>query len=202
MKTFTKTLTWMMMAMLAFTFVSCDDDDEIARTLEGTWRGNMYVYADWGNYSVNASYTEVCFLKDPYRYSSGTGYWVDYYDDYYWGGTNRVASHIEWKVDLGRIHIYFVEDDDYVDIYNYSLNDDRFRGYISWRDGSRNEFELYHVSSPNWGSYSHWGYGYYDNYYYSKPASMQDDPDLVDSDKAPAVSDNKSHKPRRVFRFN
>ena len=84
----------------------------------------------------------------------------------------------------------------------YSLNDDRFRGYISWRDGSRNEFELYHVSSPNWGSYSHWGYGYYDNYYYSKPASMQDDPDLVDSDKAPAANDSKSSKPRRVFRFN
>ncbi len=153
---------------VAFTMTSCEDDDRyIARTLEGTWQGDMYVSMNWYGEYRYASSSEVCFLRDPYRYSSGDGYWVDYYNDYYWGGNNYVASHIKWEVTYGVIKIYFVEDDEYVRIYDYSLDDNYFTGYIELYNGERQGFKLYHVTSPNWGAYRNWGYdSYYDDYYY------------------------------------
>lgn len=198
MKTFTKIWVLMAMAMLTFSFTSCDEDDEIAYTLEGTWKGNMWVSVEWDGRYYDASYTEVCFSKDPYRYSSGTGYWVDYYNDNYWGGYNYVASHIEWSVNNGIITVHFIEDYETVDISRYSLNDNHFSGEICWRDGTWQKFSLTHISSPNWG-YDRWGYRYYD-YYYSNCSSMQDDDDLVKSDN-PEVSTPVKHSGiRRVFR--
>lgn len=35
------------MALMAMTFTSCDEDAEIAYTLEGTWSGNMYVSMEY-----------------------------------------------------------------------------------------------------------------------------------------------------------
>ncbi len=202
MKTFTKFWVLMAMAMLTFSFTSCDDDDEIAYTLEGTWQGNMYVSTYYNDRYYDASYTEVYFERDPYRYSSGVGYWVDYYNDYYWGGYNYVASHIEWTVNNRTIKIYFVEDNETVYIDNYRLSDNYFNGEISWRDGTWNQFSLRHVSSPNWGRIDHWGYGdYYDPYYYSNGSSIQDDPDLVKTDGT-AASTAKGNAPKRVFRTN
>lgn len=34
-----------MMAVMAVSFTSCEDE-EIARTLEGTWKGNMYISSE------------------------------------------------------------------------------------------------------------------------------------------------------------
>ena len=190
MKIYTKTWIFAFMAIFAFTLASCDDDEEIARTLEGTWQGDMYVTTYWNDRYYDATSTEVCFLRDPYRYSSGTGYWVDYYNDRYWGGYNYVANHIEWEVNYGTIRIYFVEDD-YVDIYNYSLDYDYFTGYIDTYNGDRQKFNLRHVSSPNWSRYDRWGYSYYDDYYYyGNGTSMS---------RAKA-SGNAVEKPKRIFR--
>ena len=54
-----------------------------------------------------------------------------------------------------------------MEIYDYSLSDNHFRGYL--RDGNTMvDFDLVHTSSPNWSSYR---YGYYDPFfddYYSK----------------------------------
>ena len=169
-----KTITTMMKraafmiatVFVAFTMASCEDDDRyIARTLEGTWQGDMYVSTYWdGNYYY-ASSTEVCFLCDPYRYSSGDGYWVDYYNDDYWGGYNYVASHIKWEVFNGVIRIDFKEGGTSVSIYDYSLDDNYFSGYIELYNGERQGFKLYHVTSPNWGAYRNWGYDSYHDYY-------------------------------------
>ena len=68
-----------LVAMMALTLTSCDEDYDIAYTLEGTWRGNMYVSSVYDGYTYDATYTELCFVQDPYRYSSGTGYWIDHY---------------------------------------------------------------------------------------------------------------------------
>ena len=75
--------TLLLMAVLSVSFTSCewDDDDAIAYTLEGTWRGNMYMSSEWDGRVYDATYSEICFLRDPYRYSSGTGYWIDYYNN-------------------------------------------------------------------------------------------------------------------------
>ena len=96
-----KLYTMMMMAMMgmmAMSFTSCETDEEIAYTLEGTWKGNMYINSEWGGNTYTTTYSEITFLKDPYTYSEGTGYWVDYYSGAPW---DYVANHIEWSTWLG-----------------------------------------------------------------------------------------------------
>jgi hypothetical protein len=198
MKKWIYNIAWVMMAFVSFTLTSCDDDADIARTLEGTWEGNMYASTYYNDRYYDASYSQVCFLRDPYTYSSGTGYWVDYYDNNYWGNYNSVASHIEFTVNNRVITIYFVEDRSSVSIYDYSLSDSYFSGYIELWSGERRHFKLRHISSPNWGSYDRWGYSYYDGYYYSNENALRfsdDDDAKVDNAKAQAPE-----APVRVFR--
>lgn len=167
-----KFYTMMAMMLAALVLVSCDDDQEIAYTLEGTWKGNMYVNSVWDGRTYTSTYSEVTFLRDPYRYSSGDGYWVDYYSNAPW---DYVANHISWRVDYGEITVYFREENTSVVIRDYRLTDDRFRGWIE--DGDNDvEFNLVHTSSPNWNSYNRWGYdGWYDDYYWSRTRSAEAD---------------------------
>ncbi len=200
MKKWIYNIAWVMMAFVSLTLTSCDDDVEIARTLEGTWEGDMYTSAYWNGRYYDASYSQVCFLRDPYTYSSGTGYWVDYYDNAYWGSYNYVTSHIEFTVRNRVINIYFVEDHETVSIYDYSLSDNYFSGYIELNNGDRRQFRLRHVNSPNWGSYSRWGYDdYYDYYYYGNKNALNFNDD--DNAVAPKKDDGvKSEAPKRIFR--
>lgn len=149
------------MAMLSLTFVSCDEDDDIAYTLEGTWRGNMYISHSYGGYDYQSTYSEICFLRDPYTYSSGDGYWVDYYSHAPW---DYVANHINWTVRNEAIYVHFIEENSNIEIYDYRLSDNYFTGYIY--DGYNEvEFRLTHVSSPNWNNFG-WGWDYW---YDAKP---------------------------------
>ena len=43
MKRIAAFMTMTLITVLALTLTSCDEDSEIAYTLEGTWEGNMYV---------------------------------------------------------------------------------------------------------------------------------------------------------------
>ena len=79
-----------------------------------------------------------------------------------------VANHINWTVDYGTIKIHFLEEDSYIRISDYRLNNDHFYGTLN-DNGRAVDFELYHTSSPNWSSYR-WGYDdwyndWYDPYY-------------------------------------
>ena len=40
-------LAILMMAMTTFTMTSCDEDDDIAYTLDGVWEGNMYMQSSY-----------------------------------------------------------------------------------------------------------------------------------------------------------
>lgn len=91
----------MMMAM-TFTFVSCDDDEYIADTLWGVWQGDMHVWNEWNGNYYESHDTEIAFDRNPYEYSSGSGYWVDFYSRAPW---DYFASNITWTVDNGRITI-------------------------------------------------------------------------------------------------
>ena len=149
MKKLYTTLMIAMMGMMAMSFTSCETDEEIAYTLEGTWRGDMTI-EDWDGYSY--VYSEITFLKDPYTYSEGTGLWVDYYDDGYYNPT-----HIEWYVRYGTIYVHFVEDNCNVEIRHYSLTGNHFCG--EFYDGYNSvNFNLYYASRRyesdyNWRSY-------------------------------------------------
>ena len=80
MKKLYTTLMMAMMGLMTLSFTSCETDEQIANTLEGTWRGDMTI-EDYNGVSYVES--EITFLKDPYTYSEGTGLWVDYYADGY-----------------------------------------------------------------------------------------------------------------------
>jgi len=175
----------MLIAMLSFTFVSCDEDDDIAYTLEGTWRGNMYISYSYDGYDYQSTYSEICFLRDPYTYSSGDGYWVDYYRNYLPWGRNYVANHIRWEVSNGVIRVWFREEGSYIEIHDYSLSDRYFNGTI-YDGGNYVDFRLTHVSSPNWNDY-YWGF---DDYWYG---AKEHNPM-----KIKGKADNKEKPVRRV----
>ena len=185
MKKFRFLIMAMLIATVSAVFVSCDEDVSIAYTLEGTWEGNMYISSVYDGRTYQSTYTQLDFMRDPYSYSSGRGVWVDYYSKAPW---DYVANHIDWTVRDRVIYIHFEEDSRIsgksidMEIYDYSLSDNHFRGYL--RDGDNVvEFNMVHTSSPNWSSYR---YGYYDPFfddYYSKSFPGMDDEEAVVTEK-------------------
>ena len=176
------TLLALIMMALAVTFVSCTDDDEYeAYTLEGAWEGDMGVMIN----GYVADYSTIYFDKNPYQYASGEGYQVDYFGStspWYHKSRNAyyVANHIRWQVTMGVIQLYYVEEDIYAEIRDYSLSSGYFTGYIDFEDGSSSTFRMQKTYSPNnWGSYYEWGwyddYYYGGGYYYSKKGVLEED---------------------------
>lgn len=157
-------------ALMSFSFTSCEEDEAIARTLEGTWEGRINAYTrTYNGSSYSPSRVTVTFNKHDNYWSTGGGYWMETYDRDYWGRGSYFRSHITWNVTGGDINIRFIDDGDrFIKINDYRLNEDRFVGYFP--DGRDDvEFTLYHVSSPNWGAYSTWGW---DGYYYGNEAQL------------------------------
>lgn len=163
MKKLMSIISMLLLALTATTLVSCDDDSDIATTLEGTWRGNMEVNTYYDGRDYQAVYSEICFVQDPYTYSSGTGYWIDYYQDSPWRN-NQVANHIKWTVSNGVINVYFVEEGTSLQIRDYRLYNGYFESTIYY-DNQTVNFSLKQVSSPNWNNFTDWGYDYYGDYY-------------------------------------
>ena len=161
-----KIYTMLMMAMMALAFTSCEDE-MIADTLEGTWSGNMYISSNWDGRTYDITRTEITFEIDPFRFTKGSGIWVDYYSRAPW---DYVANHIDWSVKNGVIYIYFIEDNDRIEIRDYHLNSKRFYGTIY--DGNNLvDFELYCVSRPRYDDYR-WGFdSWYDDYYWARTRS-------------------------------
>ncbi len=147
MKRLTTIFILMMTALLSFTFTSCDPDAEVAYYMDGTWKGDIYVSSDYDGQVYRAAYSEVEFDSG---YNSGDGYWVDYYSN---SPYDYIANHITWVVRNQNIYIHFREDNTDIVIYDYTINDSKFSGYIQTNDGTRAAFSLYHTSSLNWNSY-------------------------------------------------
>lgn len=156
MKKFTSILTMALIALMSFTLTSCDEDAGIADTLEGTWRGNMYVEYD----DRDAVYSVIQFDRNVDDWYSGTGYWVDYYSNNYWGGNNYIANRIRWTVRDRNIYISLLDERTDVVIYDYKLNNYRFSGYVETPSGKRAYFEMKSdKTNYNWRDNS-WDWGY------------------------------------------
>lgn len=157
MKKITLLLTLVIVSVCALT--SCDGDLFVSYTLEGTWEGDMYICTTYGGRDYDASYSEIEFLKDPFHYTSGSGYWYDEYSNAPW---DYFCSRFDWQVQNGIIYITLIDDYDMtLTIRDYRINDDRFEGYIDY-DGGSKRFSLTHTSSPNWTYYNYgWDYDYY-----------------------------------------
>ena len=207
-KTFKTLATLLWLALISLSFTSCEDE-MIASTLEGTWEGNMYISSEWEGRVYDATYTEIEFLLDPFRYTKGSGYWVDHYrGDAPW---QYIACHIDWRVDNGCITVHFREEGTTIRIEDYRLDDNRFSGYI-YENGNRISFSLRHTSSPNWEyEYNRWGYDDW-SYGWSKPVNIDvtrssDSTEYIPSISSDSTTSEKdspsegSSKPKRIVRI-
>lgn len=144
-----KITTFIMLAMLALSFTSCEtEDDNIARALDGIWSGTVaqrYVqqYSAW-RYKEGIAYQdiEMQFYTDPYYCAEGDG--VEYDFD----RRGYVENRFRFYVRNQRIYIDYEYGMDVV-IMNYDL-----RGNIF--DGS---FYQWYNSAPGYEKYSRWDIG-------------------------------------------
>lgn len=151
MKKFTAFLTVALMTIVCLSFTSCDKDSDIAYTLDGTWKGDMYIW--YGEYE--SSYSIIDF--DQEGLYSGTGSWTDFYD-HYWGSYNyRPTRRFSWTVNNGNIYIKFYDGSSPITIYDYSISNNYFRGTMDAANGNRVSFSL-----SKYGSDYHWNDYYYD----------------------------------------
>lgn len=155
MKKFFTYLTMITMAFTATTvFTSCEElwrdreDREEAYTLEGTWTGYIDTYIrDRYGFSGDSYRTTMYFERE--NSYGGWGYEVDYdinsrYDDYYY-------CEFEWDVYGGEIRIRYADSWNDVYIYDYSLSDYHFSGYMD--DGTSRDihFSLSYDERFDWG---------------------------------------------------
>ena len=152
-----KILSLLSVLIIALTsLTSCDEDVMISHSLEGVWYGKLYTYYEYKyGTDVDVTHTEISFDRDIQgEYTSGTGYWTDYY---YGGDYSRYR--IYWNVEKGHIYINFRRTNSTIDIYDYKLDSNHFRG--SFKDGvhTYTDFDLTKVKE----------YEYYgdEDYYYN-----------------------------------
>lgn len=168
-----KLFSFLAIAFFGFTtmtLTSCDEDQWTGMQLEGTWAGDMYEYNEWNGKEYWASYSEVEFIQDPFRFTTGSGYWVDYFSDAPW---DYLAYHFDWTVRNRVIYIHFREDNYEMAIWDYRLTDNYFSGYIN---GNKDmTFRLHHTSSPNWDRDYYYGFDDYYGYYAKKAPVFEED---------------------------
>lgn len=124
-KTIRKFASYLMMVMMAFAVTSCNEDDDIAYTLDGIWEGEVateYFNYRWG-YQTEYQYVDIEFFADPYRYARGTGVERDYSPS----GRRYVECFFDFEVHNGVIYIDY-DDGSSVAIYNYRLSNNHFYG--------------------------------------------------------------------------
>lgn len=162
MKKFYNFMAVALVAMLTLTLTSCNDDD-IAKTLDGIWEGEVsqnYSWR-WSNYN-NYQYVDIEFYKDPYRFSNGSGIEYDY-DRY----GRYTSCRFDFSVDFGVIYMDY-EDGTRVRISNYDLTNTRFRGeFRDYRTGAYlADFNFVKVAEHRYNRY---------NYSYSEELQFEED---------------------------
>lgn len=180
MKKFTSMLVVALMALASLTFTSCEDN-EIADTLYGSWKGYMDIGLTWGGSYYASTTSEITFNTNGSYTTHGTGYWIDYYS-----GTARwdyVANRIEWEVRDRVIYIHFLDENTYATIRDYSLNDDYFYGTMVSGDSSA-DFKLVKTSRPSsWDNYYWYGTSdWYNSWGYTSWSRKSDGTTRSDSD--------------------
>lgn len=169
--------TMAMIALMSLSFSSCDDDADVAYTLDGTWKGYLQTQISWDGRYYQSSTAQVTFNSG---YDSGDGYWLDQYSNAPW---NYVENYITWKVRNSIIYITFHDTRETAEIRDYHLDDDGyFYGSISFNNGTTwADFKFIKTSSPNWNSYYRYGtddwyhsWGYYGGYAKENTRATQD----------------------------
>lgn len=174
----------MIMTVGAMTMTSCDDDQIVGMKIEGVWEGQMW--NDCGSSNI----TRFQFIGDTFRFTKGTGYWVDYYShlDYY-------ADRIRWEVRDGAIYIHSFNDRIVYTIFDYHISDYYFEGWISDDYGNESKFRLRKIAdTTDWEhEYSGWNdYGWQYNWIYKK--SKTTSWDQLEKEKVSLAADSLNMK--------
>ena len=160
-----KTIITMMVLAAGLLSLSSCQDNEIARTLQGAWRGDIIASRTWCGIEYQCSYTELYFAKDPGSYSSGTGYWYEEYSGAPW---DYFASNMTWTVTNGVIYIHLSDSNEDYRISNYRLTDNQFSGRF-YSEGIERSFNLYYDGDWYWNNYNTgWDSWYFDYGGYAK----------------------------------
>lgn len=133
--------------ILGLLMSSCDDDQETAMMLWGTWEGQLSTtfYQDrWGNY--DQTYYSVWHFEGKPGSRTGKGWEIDYV------GYSRYSQRFDWWViDDGRtvrLHYEGAWEDEY--IYNFYLDDNYFSGYLGGGDGKQSYFRLQRIEDQGY----------------------------------------------------
>ena len=146
------------LALSALMLTSCEEDERIALTLDGMWRGTMYdSYYDHynGYFEGNSYYTMFRFNKR----GTYSGYGTERDEDDF---GNIVERDFEWEVNWSTIHLRYDDvyyyngrafrDNDYrATIYNATIDRYYFTGDMDDNTGNlRRHFRLEYYAN-NWG---------------------------------------------------
>lgn len=152
-----------MIAMAAIMLTSCEDEDIAYKLSEFSyknWEGRIstYYYDRWG-LTGNDYYTVMMFESDDYSMTKGHGMEVDYDVNDRYG--NYWYSQFVWRVDNGVIELLY-DDTRYkpIYIYDYTLSDNYFSGYMDDGTSKDIEFNLRSIGYFDWSRY----------YYYHAPS--------------------------------
>jgi hypothetical protein len=159
MKRITSFITMALVAMLSFTFVSCEQDDEdIAWNLEGVWEGEIRgSYYDRYGRSSTYNYAQIEFYQNPYEYASGEGREIDFSSRSYY----TEVVHFRYTVQNGIIYIsYDDRQGTEVAIRSYHIFDDEFSGEFCDYYTRRPLATFYFRRTNYWRS----NWSYYDRY--------------------------------------
>lgn len=173
--------TYILMLIPAVVFTlcltSCDKTDSyIAEQLRNRdWQGYIGAYYNdrWG--LTGEEYATVMhFTSRESWYTSGRGEELDYSR---YSRSDYAYCTFKWFIVDGEITLIY-DDSKWNPIYilNYSLNDNRFRGYINDGSSRRIQFDLENLSYSDWGYYnrSTGSFGGFSDqhYYHSREARM------------------------------
>lgn len=147
------------------TLTSCDDDQETAMMLWGTWEGQISerFYNDrFGSYG--SDYYTVWYFEGDAGSRQGRGWEQDYLRG------NRYREYFRWYVmDHGNtIELrYYDESIATRYIYRFYINDHHFHGEVDNGDGTYTAFNLYNADDYGYDGYDH----YYEWHHWAKPSS-------------------------------
>ena len=161
-----------LMGLTPLALTSCvfnDDDDYVANSLQGIWRGQIQSEYYYGRYGHDVQYTDTQleFYSDPYSYARGLGREIDFSYSYY-------GEEVRFSYTVNNHVIYMdYSDGSQVAICNWNLSGNTFTGdfYAVYRDYMTGYYEvgdylasfrLYRVSD-GWDS-SFYGYGWYNDW--------------------------------------
>ena len=185
------------MAMTVMTLTSCEDvyiSGELTGSDSKIWEGRISTYYEdrWG-LTGDDYHTVIQFDSDDFRLTRGKGREVDYdvrnpYGSYWY-------SEFEWRVDKGVIELRYADTGFApVYIYEYTLTDNYFSGYMD--DGTKKDimFKLFAINYFNWDSYF---YNYTPRY--SSPKMMPGNKNNTGGEKSKFGSKGKFVKvPERI----